>query len=131
MYNLPFYSHATLTPYAHFMCVVLRIVLSKMSDEGPELITCNNSSLEANLFLLQTLRLQRTQPVNTCFSLFPKLKTTLKGRCFVSREEIVKKKNGTELYDIPISTFQRCYQLWQHAGTSLSSSNRSTLEVIK
>ncbi len=47
------------------------------------------------------------------FWLFPKLKTTLKGKRFESREEIMKKTTA-ELYSIPKSTFQRRYQQWQH-----------------
>ena len=47
------------------------------------------------------------------FWLFPKLKTTLKGKRFESREEIMRKTTA-ELYSIPKSTFQRCYQQWQH-----------------
>ena len=47
------------------------------------------------------------------FWLFPKLKTTLKGKRFESREEIMRKTTA-ELYSIPLKSFQRCYQQWQH-----------------
>ena len=42
------------------------------------------------------------------FWLFPELKTTLKGKSFESREEIMR-KTAAELYNIQISAFQRCY----------------------
>ncbi|XP_068213676.1 uncharacterized protein [Palaemon carinicauda] len=47
------------------------------------------------------------------FWLFPKLKTTLKGKRFESREDIMRKTTA-ELYIIPMSTLQRCYQQWPH-----------------
>ena len=44
------------------------------------------------------------------FWLFPELKTTLKGRRFQSREEIMKKMTK-ELRSIPEEEFKRCFQI--------------------
>jgi len=46
------------------------------------------------------------------FFLFPKLKSTLKGRCFDTFDEI--QKNLTkELFAIPKEAFQKAFQSWQ------------------
>ena len=46
------------------------------------------------------------------FWLFPKLKTTLKGRRFQSREDIMKKATE-ELQSIPGEEFMKCFEKWQ------------------
>ena len=46
------------------------------------------------------------------FWLFPKLKLTLKGRQFQSREDIMK-KSTEELQGIAEVEFKRCFQKWQ------------------
>jgi hypothetical protein len=46
------------------------------------------------------------------FFLFPKLKSTLKGRCFDTFDEI--QKNSTkDLFAIPKEAFQKAFQNWQ------------------
>ena len=45
------------------------------------------------------------------FFLFPKLKITLKGRCFQTKEEI-QAKAITELCTITDSAFQEAFQQW-------------------
>ena len=46
------------------------------------------------------------------FWLFPRLKLTLKGRRFQSREEIIR-KSTEELWSIAEKEFDRCFQKWQ------------------
>ena len=46
------------------------------------------------------------------FWLFPTLKTTLKGKRFQSREDIIQ-KSSEELRSIPEEQFQRTFQKWQ------------------
>ena len=46
------------------------------------------------------------------FWLFPKLKTTLNGRRFQSREDIMKKATE-ELQSIPGEEFMKCFEKWQ------------------
>jgi hypothetical protein len=46
------------------------------------------------------------------FFLFPKLKSTLKGRCFDATDEI-QKISTNELLAIPKEAFQKAFQSWQ------------------
>ena len=46
------------------------------------------------------------------FWLFPKFKTTMKGRRFESQEDI-RKKSTEELRSIPEEEFKTCFQKWQ------------------
>ena len=46
------------------------------------------------------------------FFLFPKLKSTLKGRCFDTFDEI-QKNLAKELFAIPKEAFQKAFQSWQ------------------
>ena len=46
------------------------------------------------------------------FFLFPKLKSTLKGRCFDTIDEILK-NSMNELFTIPKEAFQKAFQSWQ------------------
>jgi len=48
--------------------------------------------------------------------LFPKLKTTLKGSRFESREEIMQNATA-EMNTIPKETFQKCFRQWKHRWT--------------
>jgi len=45
------------------------------------------------------------------FFLFPKLKSTLNGRCFDTFDEILK--NSTKEFAIPKEAFQKAFQSWQ------------------
>lgn len=47
------------------------------------------------------------------FWLFPKLKTTLKGSRFESREEIMQNATA-EMNTIPKEAFQKCFRQWKH-----------------
>jgi len=45
--------------------------------------------------------------------LFPKLKTTLKGSRFESREKIMQNATA-EMNNIPNEAFQKCLRQWKH-----------------
>ena len=47
------------------------------------------------------------------FWLFPKLKTTLKGSRFESREEIMQNATA-EMNTIPKEAFQKSFRQWKH-----------------
>ena len=52
------------------------------------------------------------------FFLFPRLKGSMKGRRFATIEEI-KSESLRELKDIRKSAYQKCFEDWKNAGTSV------------
>ena len=61
------------------------------------------------------------------FFLFPKLKSTLKGRRFQTVEEI-KENSLQDLRAIPQNTIQGAFQKWKNAGSGVSTVEGSTLK---
>jgi len=61
------------------------------------------------------------------FLLFPKLKSTLKGRRFQTIEEI-KENSLQDLRAILQNTFQDAFQNWKNAGSGVSTVEGSTLK---
>ena len=61
------------------------------------------------------------------FFLFPKLKSTLRGRRFQTVEEI-KENSLQDLLAIPQNTFQDAFQNWKNAGSGVSTVEGSTLK---
>jgi transposase len=61
------------------------------------------------------------------FFLFPKLKTTFKGRCFQTIEEI-QKNAIRELCAITESAFQVAFQQWKKRGNGVSPVEGTTLK---
>jgi len=62
------------------------------------------------------------------FSLFPKWKSSLKGRRFQTVEEI-EENSIQDLRAVPQNTFQDALQKWENVGTGVSRMQRSTLKV--
>lgn len=63
------------------------------------------------------------------FSLFPMLKSTLKGRSFDTIEEI-KENSPRDLKAIPKQAFQDCFEKWKKIGSGVLVVGGSTLRVI-
>jgi len=64
------------------------------------------------------------------FFLFPKLKSTLKGRRFDTFDEI--QKNSTkELFAIPKEAFQKAFQSWQERWERCAASEGNCFEGDK
>ena len=61
------------------------------------------------------------------FFLFPRLKRPMKGRRFDTIEE-KKTESLRELKDIPKSTYQKCFEDWENAGTSVLYLREITLK---
>jgi transposase len=61
------------------------------------------------------------------FFLFPKLKSTLKGRRFQTVEEI-KENSLQDPRAIPQNTFQDAFQNWKNPGSGVSTVEGSTLK---
>jgi len=64
------------------------------------------------------------------FFLFPKLKSTLKGRRFNTIDEI-QKNSTNELFTIPKGAFQKAFQSWQKRWERFVASEGNYLEGDK
>ena len=64
------------------------------------------------------------------FFLFPKLKSTLKGRRFDTTDEI-QKKSTNELFAIPKEAFQKAFQSWQKCWEQCVASEGNYFEGDK
>jgi len=64
------------------------------------------------------------------FFLFPKLKSTLKGRCFDTSDEI-QKNLKKELFAIPKEVFQKAFQSWQKCWEQCVASEGNYFEGDK
>jgi len=64
------------------------------------------------------------------FFLFPKLKSTLKGRRFDTVDEI-QKNSTNELFAIPKEAFQKAFQSWQKRWERFVASERNNFEGDK
>ena len=82
--------------------------------------TCNDCPSTASI-------LSRSR---TSWLLFPKLKSTLKGRRFESIEAI-KKNSLAHLRSIPKTAFQECFRTWRNAGSGAYRVEGSTLKATR
>jgi hypothetical protein len=64
------------------------------------------------------------------FFLFPKLKSTLKGRQFQTIRELME-NSQMELHVIPKKAYQDCFQKCSGIGSSASMQEKSTLKAIR
>jgi transposase len=97
----------------------------------------DNAPPHASLLIREFLAKQETivvpQPpyspdlAPTDFFLFPKLKSTLKGRRFKTVEELTE-NSLQDLRAIPPNTFQDAFQNWKKAASGVSTVEGSTLK---
>jgi len=64
------------------------------------------------------------------FSLFPRMKRGLKGKCSENAEE-VREKMTEALKAITLQEFQNCFEQWKSSGMSVLILKESILRVIK